>query len=1586
MRYCLLAVALLALASVAGAQMLNSCDDLQGFALGQSAKLADSKLQLNTDPKQVTEGKGSVHALSVAPKDATGNTYLSVLLTTAPVDMRGKALVFDAWSSTPDKSKALYVRGYNAKGECVLSWMSWAGPLKGQPVTFTCAPSLSGSGLGWEPAMVKNPDRSAVVKWEFYTGTGEAGAAYDLYLDNLRLEVSNLKSFMDTTEACRLYPTTTLAQEGKAQAILVAPQQGAGAKAAADVAAALEKATGAKFEVRDGNTITNTDLAATNAILIGNVANNRAFLYPYTHDQCFADGVFPGAGGYELRTAQDPWGKGKNLLVVGATDDAGLQAGVQAFVSKLKAGPTLTLDALGEVKLGDDAAARWGNLFTQDLGEAWVKQQQQSAENALATGGHTGLLSQIASVGEAYALTGRAPYAQMFVWLAKRAQAHVETKPDTFGGPWGMDSDFPSQRVLPAWDVVEECPALTPAERLEVSRILFRYVNEAVLPEAIGAASTAEAGHLVSNHGTFANLGAFCAGEYFSKHYASSEARDWITLGDRCFTNLSKGSKVHEDCNGYQWLTQLHIIRYALMKPDLTYFANGNAHKAADLAILTMNNLGYQVPYGDTGAWICWFSELPVLRACEWYYRDGRYQWTINKKVALGRSLDYGQLDPQGMTKEPTELVGAHALPLDEKYWEESGKGVLPLDKAFDKIAFRDGFDPQQQYLLLDGLSNGGHRHMDGNAVLQWTEKDRVWLADADYIKSLPKYHNGVLILKDGQSATIPNYAELENFSDLPHLAASVTTLRSYAGVDWRRHVLWLKGQCFVVADQMVAREPGDYSFRAVWQTVGDAQIKDNGLDINQHGQWARFAMTGDARCLLNDDPDTGKNWSSYPYADKPIVRVFQGVFNKRLKAGERFSLFTVLQASGDKPSPVRVTRVGDNQAVVSGLDEPFLVSLPDNTGKMLVSEGMEVSASALLVSPQRANMIDLTKLPATIAFPLPPTGVDLEIDLGRGSAYIKAPAGVTAVPQQQDTNLGIGNAFDANDVRDFIQMTRATAPAAVPGAGQGVQAPPLKQLWSYRDKLSAYLITNNPDTFEAVDAGLKLNCDPQPLARNVFGDTETNTLDNLTDGVLLTTDGGVMWDKDQAVTLNLEFDNVYDLSRLDLKSWFATSSSKGKTFQLARIQVLASTDGFQKDQRTIADVRDDKTYGNWGAPGYGPQLYSLPDLKAKARQVRLILTPRPGNALYLGELQIWGNRPGLELDAAAQLKRGLPVHVFRCLKMADLNGDQQVETLAGSSNGSVYCFSAKGDLLWRFDGGAPVNCVGAVDYQGDGKLTVLAGVADARLIALDAAGKELWTFRPPYYKRAGHPRTVFGADLQGNGKQTAIVGAENWHYYAVDASGKMVWQYESVHGSTAGTAADLNGDKRDEIIAGTEYYWWHVINPDGSRRFGYSTKGGPCANAVAAGDLLGDGKREAIFGGADTLLHVLDSEGKLLWTFNTGDEVTGVECADVNGDGKDEVIASSLSFNVYCLDGTGKVLWRQDLGDLVREMTLAKSKGQWLVAAGCDSGQVVVLQGRDGKPVADLEAKATVLSLTAREGELLVGTGDGNLTALALP
>jgi len=96
--------------------------------------------------------------------------------------------------------------------------------------------------------------------------------------------------------------------------------------------------------------------------------------------------------------------------------------------------------------------------------------------------------------------------------------------------------------------------------------------------------------HIYHNHQTFPSLGLLYAGSYFKKYYAAEEADYWLEIADACFQRQARGSKPYEDCNGYQWLTGYHTIKYALARPHHPFFYSHHAQRLADYALLCMDN------------------------------------------------------------------------------------------------------------------------------------------------------------------------------------------------------------------------------------------------------------------------------------------------------------------------------------------------------------------------------------------------------------------------------------------------------------------------------------------------------------------------------------------------------------------------------------------------------------------------------------------------------------------------------------------------------------------------------------------------------------------------------------------------------------------------------------------------------------------------------------------------------------------------------------------------------------------------------------------------------------------------------------
>jgi outer membrane protein assembly factor BamB len=1559
---------------------LHSCDALEGLSLDLGKNWERSGIEIVADA-------GAVRLYGTSPAGHEGNSYLSARVAIPSTDFDGQALVFDASTSTPAEAQALYVRGFDAEGNCVMSWTSWSGQLRASKKTYTLHTGLPSGGLAWESEKVESDDRSAVTSLVFYVGTHNAGVEFDMVLDNIRVEESTKQTFGEVTEPKLLYPDTTLVEGGEARAIIVAPRDAEWAAIAADVAAAIEEATGVALPIVTDDEVTDERLAETNAIVIGSIVNNMALLYPYSHQLTFADGIYPGDGGYEVRTVPDPWGAGRNLICLGASDIAGARAGIEALRPYLARGETLVLPSILEVELTGDALAGYGKSFTRTLDEDWAEKLKQGCEDHLRRAGTRGLFSRAQSQGLSYALTGREEYARMYVWMIKRTYESYLSNPTTYGGPWGMDSDFHIYHNIPGWDSVEECPAVTDEERLAVTKILFQWVSE--LGPRKSASPTSK--RVRFNHQTFPALGCLYAGQYFSRYYDAVEGDYWIEVADGTFQYQLDASKAHCDCNSYQWLTLNHTMTYCMARPDLRYFENDNARRNADYAILTMNNLGYQVPYGDIGGWGPIGTELRILRMAEWYYRDGRFQWAIDRKMQVRPRLALSSFSlGDNETAEPTDLLGTKGWPLDEMWYDTfGGADSLPLENAVDKISFRDSYAADAPYLLLDGLTLGGHGHMDGNAILQWTANDRVWLADADYIKSLPKYHNSMLILRDGQSQKVPAYAELENLADLETMGASQTVARNYAGVDWHRNVIWIKPGVFVVADRMVANEPGDYSFRAVWQTIGDTELEGSRLSVEQKGQFASITMTPDTHCILNEDAYTGKNWGSYPHIHEPLVKSMQGIIDAQLQAGEQVVLFTVMYASGEEPADVRVRRLSDNSIAITGAGDPVIVAVRGEDGEMSIPAATTITGAMAVMTPTHLCAIGATSVEALDQTREFAGGTDMEADLAAGTAKLHSPPVSSVGRQQSVTTTDFGERNSREEVAGLMDVViRSATPAIVPATAGG-DAPAMTKLWAYLERPDNFLLTGNPGEPASVDAVRSVSTNPDPLEANVFsGLIGGNEFDNIFDGRDDGTSDATMWADDQVVIVELELLDSYHIERLDLSAWFATTSSKDAKFQLGRIQLLGSNDGFAADQRTLVDFTDEEMHGNWGAPGHAPEVYVF-ELDANAKDLRLILTPRPGTAVYLAELELWGTGEGLKQLAAAQATEGKAAFTFSSVHTADLDGDGVLEVLAGSSNGKVYCLGADGRVRWTHDCDAEVNSVTTVDLAGDGRLSVIAGAMNGLVVALNADGGRLWTFEVPFYKRTPHVRVVFGAGLAGDGSQQVIAGADSWRYYAIDAQGKELWHYESVHGSTAGTAADVDADGRDEVIAGTEYYSWHVINPDGTPRFRVRTSGGPCANAVAAGDLDGDGRPEVIFGGADTTVQVYGPDGDRLWVVNTGDEVTDLACVDVDGDGADEILVSSLSFNVYCLEGDATdwtIKWRTALPNQVR--TLATLAGEPLrLAVGCDDGAVYALDAADGSMVARFETGGRLIDLApAGPGEIIASSEDGFVYKVSVP
>ncbi|MFO7976143.1 MAG: hypothetical protein R6V12_16085, partial [Candidatus Hydrogenedentota bacterium] len=713
-------------------------------------------LEIVTDAETKTEGAGAVRFGGHAPT-ADGNKYFGIMVPfNEPLDLRRKALMVNARTSTPEAARAFYVRLYNKdKHKPVWSYNSWNGQLREEWRTFTFQRNLCLDGLAWENTVVSGEEAASVDRVEFIIGTGDDDLDISAVVDDIRI-VPRKPSIAELTAPKPLVRDTYLVRDGKPAAIVLHPDSEAGRSAAAAIVEAIKAKTGVVLPARAA-TVEDRQPGET-AILLGNVTSNPAMLLLYARFMTPVDAVCPGPGGSLVQTVFDPFGKGVNAVVVGASDDEGLENAAAVFIQAIEAlpqKPTMNLPRLFERDYSEAFLKRY-RYADDEVGKDYLEKGVAGGQEALDRGRHTSVAGVLADVARRYQLTGESAYAKTFVKLWELYAASAVRDPRKFGGPWGFDSDFKSLEVVSGWRTIEYDPVLTDKERLATVKAISRWMHEAVVPSCIGAASSERVPH---NHQTFPALGTLMAGLYFTQGYDVAEGRQWLGIADAIFTRQAGYFKPYEDCNGYQWLTNGHLMRYTVARPDFTFYENGNAGKVIDFCIGNMDNLGYQVPYGDTGSWQCWDSETVCLNIYAHVTGDEAAKWAAAKKIANKNTLALYGFQSVDSGQVPKDYNGVRVWPLEPQYYATHGAKTRPsLENCFDKISFRDGMAPADLYALLDGLSNGGHNHFDGNSIPRITQYERIWLADNDYYKSAVKYHNSVMVFCDGESSLIPPY------------------------------------------------------------------------------------------------------------------------------------------------------------------------------------------------------------------------------------------------------------------------------------------------------------------------------------------------------------------------------------------------------------------------------------------------------------------------------------------------------------------------------------------------------------------------------------------------------------------------------------------------------------------------------------------------------------------------------------------------------------------------------------------------------------------------------------------------------------
>jgi len=693
--------------------------------------------------------------------------------------------------------------------------------------------------------------------------------------------------------------TTHLAKDGQSLACIVYPSGGGHwIKLAERVRDRVEQVAGVRPAVvsdveatDDGPPVLKAEYRNRPLILIGRLGVNRAMWPAYNRFLCAVDGYYPGGDGYVVRTAANVFRDGHNHLILGGSTDRGAERAVGRFIELLTG---TEVPWLLDVQLGGDCLTAF-----QEYDQRWAADPYSVIPPPIGPGYQTVRRWYENAMG--YYWTGWDSFRErMLEYL------------DTVLEDQAYTHHYLAEFLVRTHNMLAESEVLSDEQRDALDGLIAQNFWDFMLGPDLSwmtvFAPPYDAIRLTNRHSIAPWLADLTMADFLHEHFElegdladivafrRSEKhaffRHWV---DQRWSPSPPGA--HNGIGCHEEIVAA-MFRYALEHEQYAFFDRGHARRALHLDF-TDHHTGSLTRPSDG-------QDLPLLLGIlAHYYRDGRY-------LRLLRTL------PSGASRRPfqgryvcgvrryvpgpnfaeapldsfTGMRLPEFMPHQERNLAHFGgprfrRPTVVASEAFNFVAFRSGFEPDDDYFAVSGVAAG----CSPGAILAMACHGTHWLsrqATSVVSDQNPSYfdQNAVHVLRvDRLSEDAQPYASVarsDYTAEWSGGGAVGFTLDPLAGTRWQREIAWLGAGLYLVRDTVAPVGPGQYQVMVSWHPAGRGSWGGQAWNSTSRTGRLRIAPIGEGFRIVVDETDGAH---------------IRFVTTDALTAGESRTIISVLQS-----------------------------------------------------------------------------------------------------------------------------------------------------------------------------------------------------------------------------------------------------------------------------------------------------------------------------------------------------------------------------------------------------------------------------------------------------------------------------------------------------------------------------------------------------------------------------------------------------------------------------------------------------------------------------------------------------------------